>query len=121
MLIEDPLFFALNIHFNHFRLNSPILPPDKCAWRRQLGMNKTKPRYGRAERERFMSMFRWISGIVRGNQTDSSLATSSPETCWAAACLCIRLWFTSALCDHLNIQLILTTEAGSGHIEQIHI
>ena len=40
---------------------------------------------------------------------------------WAAAWPCIRLWFTSALCDHQNIQLSLTAEAWSGYAEQLHL
>lgn len=43
----------------------------------------------------------------------------SPEPL-AAALLCIRLWFTSVLCDHQNIQLSLTAVAWSENTEQLH-
>lgn len=43
----------------------------------------------------------------------------SPEPL-AAAWLCIRLWFTSVLCDHQNIQLSLTAVAWSENTEQLH-
>lgn len=52
-----------------------------------------------------------------------SLATlcTSSECFWDAAWLCIRLWFTSALCDHQNIQFTLTAEAWSGHAKQLRL
>lgn len=33
----------------------------------------------------------------------------------------IRLWFTSALCDHQSIQLTLTAVAWSGNMERLHL
>lgn len=44
-----------------------------------------------------------------------ALLRISPE--WAASWCWIRLWFTSALCDHQTIQLTLTAEAWAGCTE----
>lgn len=59
----------------------------------------------------------------KAEQRHSSLVTlwASLESPWAAAWLCIRLWFTSALCDLQNIQLVLTAQAWSRYAEQQHI
>lgn len=42
---------------------------------------------------------------------------------WVSGCCTalIRLWFTSALCDHQSIQLTLTAVAWSGNMKQLHL
>lgn len=74
--------------------------------------------------ERFKLVICWILVQREGNRANQrygSSPTLSHGSFWAAACLCIRLWFTSALCDDQNIQLTLTVADGSGYIEQLHL
>lgn len=121
-ILMEPLFSAWNINLNQFRLNSPSIHLTHMLCKNNPYWIKQSSTHGSAEKK-YLGWWSLALKKTQYNQRHSSLTTLwvSLESVWAAAWLFIRLWFTSALCDHQNIQLGLTTEAWSGYTEQLHL